>query len=420
MRPDKRDQPSGSGAYYEDQLLTPHRNAASAMKIADLRVALLSGNYNYTRDGANMALNRLVGFLLAQGAAVRVYSPVVDTPAFPAVGDLVGVPSLPIPGRSDYRLAYGMGRKLRRDVEAFAPNIMHISAPEALGHWGTKYARSHNLPVIASVHTRFDTYLRYYKMGFLEPSLTAILRRFYRRCDAIVAPSRSMSDILYDQKIHADIGVWPSGVDDHIFTPAKRSLEWRRSIGIADDDVVVGFFGRLVLEKGIGVFCDTIDELARRHANLRVLVVGDGPARSLFASRLPQAIFAGFQSGDALSRALASMDILLNPSVTETFGIVTLEAMACAVSVVGAEATGTSSLIVDHVNGRLIPAGDIAGFADAIAAYIADPAARAAAGTAGVESASRLSWDAANLSLAETYLRVIDRYGTGKPAASQL
>ncbi|OYY76757.1 MAG: glycosyl transferase family 1 [Sphingomonas sp. 28-62-20] len=378
------------------------------MKISDLRVALLSGNYNYTRDGANMALNRLVGYLLSQGAAVRIYSPVVDKPAFPATGDLIGVPAIPIPLRSDYRIAFGMGRRIKNDLRDFAPNIMHISAPETLGHWGVSYARQHDLPLMASVHTRFDTYLRYYRLGLLEPSLTALLRRFYRRCDAIVVPSQSMADLLRDQQMNDDIGIWPSGVDHHIFTPETRSLEWRRSVGIADDEVVVGFFGRLVLEKGIAVFCDTIDELKRRDVKIRVLVVGDGPARTVFANRLPDAIFAGFQSGDALPRALASMDILLNPSVTETFGIVTLEANACGLAVVGADATGTSSLIVDGVNGRLIPAGDVKGFADAVERYVAHPADRAAAGAAGIKSAAAYSWDAVNHALADTYLRVIE------------
>ncbi len=380
------------------------------MKVSDLRVALLSGNYNYTLDGANVALNRLVGYLLAQGAAVRVYSPTVEKPAFPATGDLVGVAALPIPGRSDYRLAYGMSRRIKRDLDEFAPNIMHISAPEALGHAGAAYARQHDLPAIASVHTRFDTYLRYYRLGFLEPSITAVLRRFYSRLDAIVAPSQSMVDILREQNMHHDIGIWGSGVDHDVFNPAALSLEWRRSLGIADEDVVVGFFGRLVLEKGIAVFCDTIDALARRGIKPRVLVVGDGPARPWFESRLPGAIFIGFQCGPALPRALASMDILLNPSVTETFGIVTLEAMACGVPVVGADAPGTSSLIIDGLNGRLIQPGDIAGFADAVAHYAADPGERAAAGAAGTLCAAKCSWDAANRALADNYLRVIDRH----------
>lgn len=380
------------------------------MRISDLRVALLSGNYNYTRDGANMALNRHVGFLLSQGAAVRIYSPVVDTPAFPAVGDLVGVRAVPIPGRSDYRLAYGMGRRLKRDLRAFAPNIMHVSAPETLGHWGVSYARRHHIPLIASVHTRFETYLHYYRMGLLEPALVAMLRRFYRRCDAIVAPSQSMVDVLHSQHMNKEIGIWPSGVEHDVFTPAARSLEWRQSLGIGDDEIVVGYFGRLVLEKGIGVFCDTIDELARRGVKLRVLVVGDGPAREMFTDRLPQAIFAGFQSGAELPRALASMDILLNPSVTETFGIVTLEALSCCVPVVGADAPGTASLIDNGVTGRLIKAGDVGGFADAVETYAANPASRLATGAAGRVTSAKYSWDAVNRALAESYLRVIDRH----------
>ena len=385
------------------------------MKICKLRVALLSGNYNYTLDGANIALNRLVAFLISQGAAVRIYSPVVEIPAFPAIGDLVGVRSLPIPGRPDYRLAYGMGGKIRRDLVDFAPNIIHLSAPDALGHWGASYARQKNIPLIASVHTRFDTYLRYYRLGFLEPSITAVLRRFYRRCDAIVAPSQSMKDILLDQQMNDDIEIWASGVDNDVFMPSARSLEWRRTLGIADDDMVVGFFGRLVMEKGISVFCDTIAELTRRNVKLRVLVVGDGPARDWFGNRLPNAIFIGFQSGPALPRALASMDILLNPSVTETFGIVTLEAMSCGVPVVGADSPGTANLIVDGLNGRLIAEDDIDSFADAIANYVAWPIERKAAGAAAYLSAAKCSWDGANRSLAANYIRIIERHAGYKP-----
>src|SRR5258708_23260044 len=116
-----------------------------AIDIAHLRIALFSGNYNYTRDGANLSLNRLVDFLLAQGAAVRIYSPVVDTPAFPATGDLIGVPALPIPGRSEYRLPVRIGRRTRRNLRSFAPNFIHVSAPDVLGHWAVSYARHHNL-----------------------------------------------------------------------------------------------------------------------------------------------------------------------------------------------------------------------------------------------------------------------------------
>ena len=387
--------------------------------ISGLRVALFSGNYNYTRDGANVALNRLVGFLLSQGAAVRVYSPVVEAPAFLGTGDVIGVPSFPIPGRPEYRLVYRIGHRVPDDLRDFAPNIVHVSAPDILGHWAVSYARKCNIPVVASVHTRFETYLRYYHLGFLGWSITAILRRFYRRCDAIVVPCESMADILRDQRMNCEIGIWPSGVDEDTFKPALRSGEWRRGLGIGDDEVIVGFLGRLVLEKGLGVFCDTIDELARRGIKLRVLVVGEGPARIWFADRLPDAVFVGFQSGSALPRAIASMDLLLNPSVTETFGIVTLEAMSCGVPVVGADAPGTSSLVVDGVTGRLISPDNISSFADAVAAYVANPAQRAAAGANGTLAAANYSWDAVNRALTANYLRVIERRANAASADIQ-
>src|SRR5215216_3412665 len=100
------------------------------MKPEELRIALFSGNYNYVRDGANQALNRLVGFLLSQGAKVRIYSPTVDNPAFPATGDLVSVPSFPIPGRPEYRFAFRLPGKVRRDLERFNPNVVHVAAPD--------------------------------------------------------------------------------------------------------------------------------------------------------------------------------------------------------------------------------------------------------------------------------------------------
>ena len=189
-------------------------------------------------------------------------------------------------------------------------------------------ARRWDLPVVASVHTRFETYPRYYGMAFLEPVVLAILRRFYRRCDAIFAPSDSMAQLLRDQRMNYDVGIWTRGIDREIFNPGRRDLAWRRALGIDDDVPVIGFVGRLVMEKGLDVFSDTIDRLTRRQVRHKVLVVGDGPARDWFEKRLPDAIFAGFQGGPDLGRAVASMDMLFNPSVTETFGNVTLEAMA--------------------------------------------------------------------------------------------
>jgi glycosyltransferase involved in cell wall biosynthesis len=383
------------------------------MDVTDLRIAMFTGNYNYVRDGANQALNRLVEYLLRQGASVRIYSPTVERPALPPMGDVVNVPSIPIPRRAEYKFPIGMPRAVKRDIAAFRPNIFHVASPDLLCHRAVTFAHKIDRPVIASVHTRFETYLRYYGLAFLEPLMEAILRRFYRRCDAIFAPSESMAQLLRDQRMNYNVGIWTRGIDRKVFNPARRDLEWRRSLGIEDDVPVIGFVGRLVMEKGLDVFSEAIDCLERRQVRHKVIVVGKGPAREWFEERLPSAKFAGFQEGPDLGRAVASMDVLFNPSVTETFGNVTLEAMACGLPVVAASATGSESLVADRVTGRLVWPGAIEAFTDALADYCRDEELRRAAGEAGARASLRFGWDEVNQALVDGYMRVIRQRGRG-------
>jgi glycosyltransferase involved in cell wall biosynthesis len=388
------------------------------MQTSDLRIALFSGNYNMTVDGANKALNRLVGYLMQNGAKVRVYSPTTDTPDFEPTGDLVSVPSIAIPGRSEYRLPLRLSGRVRKDLASFAPNILHISSPDWAGRQAEKWARRHNLPVLSSVHTRFETYFRYYNLSFMEPIMVAWLRKFYRRCDALVAPSESFAQVLRQQRMNYDIDIWTRGVDRELFNPEQRDLQWRSNFGFDDDMPVIGFLGRLVKEKGLDVFADTMDQLKRRGVRHKILIIGEGPARGWFETRLPDAVFTGFQSGPDLARAVASMDIMFNPSVTEAFGNVTLEAMACAVPVVAAIATGSQSLVLDNVSGRLIAPGAIAQFADALKLYCEDTALRSAHGKAGEARSLDYSWDAINQVVADTYIRLIRQRATKAMASA--
>ena len=129
------------------------------MDASDLRIALVTGNYNYVRDGANQALNRLVEYLLRQGAQVRAYSPTVAEPAFEPTGDLVSVPSIAAPGRGEYRLPLSLTPRVRLDLARFAPNIVHVASPDFVSHRAVSWARRRAIPSVASVHTRFETYL---------------------------------------------------------------------------------------------------------------------------------------------------------------------------------------------------------------------------------------------------------------------
>jgi glycosyltransferase involved in cell wall biosynthesis len=205
-------------------------------------------------------------------------------------------------------------------------------------------------------------------------------------------------------------------VDRTVFSSDKRDMEWRRSIGLADDDVAIVFLGRLVMEKGLDVFAESIIQLRKKQVPHKVLVIGDGPAREWFEGALPGGIFTGFKTGADLGQALASGDVFFNPSVTETFGNVTLEAMACGVPVVAAGATGASSLVKDGETGRLVAlkgkkgaeAPDSEGLAEALASYCTDPQLRKSHGAAGEARSLEYSWEAINCIVADTYVRLVE------------
>lgn len=386
------------------------------MLVGDLRVALFSGNYNYTRDGPTQALNLLVGRLLERGAAVRVYAPTVENPAFAPTGDLVSVPSFALPGeRGEYRVARGLPAATRADLAVFRPNIVHLSAPDWLGHRAITWARRQRIPRVASLHTRFETYLQYYRAGFLEPVAIMLQKRFYNRVDRVMPPAQSMAEVIRGWGVTTPVSIWSRGIDHDRFRPGRRDLEWRRSLGIADDVLALGFLGRVVLEKGLDLFAEVAAELTRRGVPHKVLVVGDGPARDWFAARVPDAAFAGFQSGDALGRAVASMDVFFNPSVTETFGNVTLEAMAAGVPVVAARATGAIDLVDEGVTGFLVPPRDAQAYVDRVARLAADPALRRAIGEAGHAKALGYEWTRVNDAVIDTYLDVLNA-GARRPA----
>jgi glycosyltransferase involved in cell wall biosynthesis len=374
---------------------------------SDIRVALFSGNYNYVRDGANQSLNRLVAYLLRQGVKVRIYSPTVENPAFPPTGDLISIPAIPIPGRSEYRLPIAIPPRVKRDLAEFNPNVVHVASPDIVSHRAVTWARRHRIAAVASVHTRFETYLSYYHLQWIEPEVRAILRRFYHRCEVVMAPAESTAAILRAQRMNRDITIWSRGIDQEHFNPERRDMEWRRSFGIGDDELVVVFLGRLVMEKNLDVFVDAILALIDRGVRHRVMVIGEGPARQWFEQQLPDAIFLGQQTGPDLARALASGDILLNPSVTEAFGNVTLEAMACALPVVAAVATGTNNLVRDGETGMLVDSTDIDGFADALEAYARDPNLRRQHGEAGLAVARTRDWDRINSAVIRAYQRAI-------------
>ena len=372
-----------------------------------MRVALFSGNYNYLREGANQALNRLVRHLEEKlGYEVRAYSPVTATPAFAPAGTLIPVPSIRLPVRNEFRLALGLPRAVREDLRCFRPHLIHVSTPDILNTRAQSLAKRMGIPIVASLHTRFEAYLEHYRLGWARPMAEAHLDRFYRRSDHVLAPTQALVAELTRLLGAGRASLWSRGVDLNLFHPARRDPAWRRSQGIADDETILLFFGRLVLEKGVATFAATVRRLQERGEKIRPLIVGAGPARGALET-LPGAVLTGHLEQEMLARAIASADILLHPSRTETFGNVMLESMASGLAIVAADATSARALIEDGLNGRLCAGEDPETYGREIRELIAAPHRREDLGRAAREASARYCWDEASQSVAHTYERVL-------------
>ncbi|KKW93923.1 MULTISPECIES: glycosyltransferase family 4 protein [Sphingobium] len=373
-----------------------------------LRVALFSGNYDCVRDGANQALNRLVAYLLDKvRAEVRIYSPTAPRKAFESVGDIRSVRSISIPGRPEYRVALGFPRATQQDFDGFAPDIVHLSAPDLLGRQAQKYALARGIPIVASLHTRFETYLDYYRLSFLRGPVDRYLDRFYGDCASILCPTLPIAREMGERFGTDRTAIWGRGIDPACFRPGLRDPALRTQLGYTAEDMVPLFFGRLVLEKGLGVFAEAVEAVRAQGLAVRPLIIGEGPARNWLAQRLPNATFMGHLTGAALGRAVASADMLINPSVTEAFGNVNLEAMASGLAVISADVPSASALIEDGRTGLLVPARNAAAYAAAAAALIRQPHRRAILGAAAAETAARHRWDDVLEDVVRSYAHVL-------------
>ncbi len=373
----------------------------------ELRVALFTGNYNYIKDGVALTLNRLVAFLERRGVPVLVFAPVAEKPAFQSAGELVAVPSFSIPTRAEYRIATGLPDAARDRLKAFRPTLFHIAVPDILGYQALKLSESWGIPAVASYHTRYDTYLRFYGLGFLEKLGKRYMRNFYNRVRRVYPPSESMAEIIRREGQSQQVEVWARGVDSDLFSPGKRDMAWRQSLGIADAEVVVSFAGRLVKEKNTALYMRVMNQLAGSGLKIRPLMIGDGPEMATLRAGLRNGVFAGFLHGEELARAYASSDIFFFPSESETFGNVTLEAMASGLPAVNAVSSGSNSLVVEGVTGYLVSAREEAIMAERIAALAQDAELCTRMGEAARARALAYSWDHIMSGLLDSYRRVL-------------
>jgi glycosyltransferase involved in cell wall biosynthesis len=375
-----------------------------------LRIALTTGNYHHVKDGVSLTLNRLVRYLTDEGHQVLVLAPTSESPAMEHEGELFPAKSVSIPGREEYRWTTGLNEEVRERLRTFKPDLVHIATPDMLGTQTMLYALRKKIPIVCSYHTHFHSYLEYYNMEIIGYFGWRFLRWFYRQAEHNYVPSDSMISTLKENGLPDNMRIWARGIELDRFNPSKRSQEWRLSMGVAPSDVLVTMVSRLVWEKEMDTLRNTYALLHEQYPGIKTMVVGDGPALQEMKNTMPETIFTGHLDGDELARSYASSDIFVFPSITETFGNVTLEALASGVPAVVANAQGNSSLVWHGKHGFLVTPRSHQQFAKAVGVLISDADKRSVFSENARTFATGFSWPVILSGLVDNYYEAIRAY----------
>ena len=357
-----------------------------------LRIACVTETYPPEVNGVAMTVARLVQSLRARHHTVQVIRPrqAGDVGA-PPDGDLL-VRGVPIPRYQGLRMGLPCTGTLVERWKQQRPDVVHIATEGPLGRSALLAAKALGLPVCSEFRTNFHAYSAHYGFGFLRSVVLGYLRRFHNATQCTMVPTQALHDDLQREGFHNLMTV-ARGVDVRRFDAAHRSDALRERWGAAPDDLVVTCVGRLAPEKNLVTLLAAFDAIRRTQPRAKLVLVGDGPMRKELQARCPDAHFAGQRIGDDLAMHYASADLFLFPSITETFGNVTTEAMASGLAVVAFDYAAAQRLIRSGDNGVTMPFDDSDAFVAAAARTASDLAHCRVLGARARASVMALDWD---------------------------
>ena len=348
------------------------------MVVVASRVCIVTETYAPEINGVASTLGRLADGMRARGHVVSLVRPrqkAIDVRGRrPEPGTLL-VPGMRLPGYKGLQLGFPAGAALRAAWRRRPPDAVYVATEGPLGWSAVRAGAALGIPVYSGFHTNFDRYMQHYGAAWLRRPIAAYLRRFH---------NATTGTLVSTPRLRAELGaagferlsVLGRGVDARRFDPARRSAALREGWGAGDGDLVVLYVGRLAPEKNIELAITAYRAMQRACGGaLRFVVVGAGPLEAALARTHPDLVFCGFRTGDELAAHYASADVFLFPSETETFGNVTLEAMASGLAVVAYDYAAARVHVEDGVTGALAQPGDARGFVDAAVALVGAPEA---------------------------------------------
>lgn len=357
-----------------------------------MRIAIVTETYPPEINGVALTVQALAQGLRGRGHAVQLIrprQPGAETAA-DAVSEDVQVGGAAIPRYPGLRFGWPARRRLERLWRAQRPDAIYVATEGPLGHSALRAARRLGIAASTGFHTRFDDFARFYGVGWLTPLVFAWLRHFHAHSAATLVPTQELADFLRERGFGA-VRLLRRAVDTQLFDPARRRDDLRQRWGLTDDELAVVYVGRIAPEKNLELNVRAFRALQQQRPDARYVWIGDGPARAELARANPDFIFCGSLRGEELAAHFASCDLFLFASLSETFGNVTLEAMASGAATIAYDYGAAREHIVDGVNGRRIACGDADAFVAAAVALASRPQERARYAAAARETVLKLS-----------------------------
>ena len=370
----------------------PNENIPSS---AQLQIALVTETYLPEVNGVAITIGRMVQGLRQRGHSIHMIRPRQfknDIAAEESNYRETLVSGMPIPGYPELKSGLPAKGLLLRHWKQQRPDIVHIATEGPLGWSALSAARKLNIPVSTDFHTNFHSYTQHYGIGLLKKPIAAYLRHFHNKAACTMVPTTSLQQQL-EHEGYKNVLVVSRGVDAELFHPAKRNAELRASWGADDSTPVVMLVSRIAPEKNLHVVIQAFDQMRTVEPRAKLVMVGDGPARAELEKQHPHVIFAGMQTGEPLAKHYASGDIFLYPSLTETYGNVTVEAMSSGLATVAYDYAAARQHIRHDANGVLVPFADTDAFVTQATGLITDMARVQRMRLAARQTVESLTWE---------------------------
>lgn len=375
-----------------------------------MRIALYTGTYIKDQDGATKTLYALTDSLLKRNIEIGIWSPAI-TPQERKGLSFFKLPSVPLILYRDYKLAFPFGR-IKKQLMQYKPDLIQIAAPDFVGVYFLKFATKRNIPVVASCHTDWVSYLSYFHLAALTNRAWKALIWFYNKSDSVYAPTAIVADELKKRNVQ-HVKVWARGIDRNKYHPKHKSKKLREEWKAHDRKIIL-YAGRFVWYKDLDVFSKVYSLFKEKGPkDVTFVLAGDGPIREELKRRMPDAHFPGYLYDEELSKIYASADIFLFPSTTETLGNVVQEALSSGLPAVVSDIGGCREVVQRSNGGLVAKAKDPLSFYEKCKCLIEDEKLYLEKRENGIEFAEEQKWDKINGKLIDDFKDLIEKKSEG-------